>query len=260
MEETTHECWLRRRATTGARRRRAGGSGALSEVYASSSLPLPTQLPNVFVSSPRMLYPAAAAMTRLECARWGCAAQRIASFPAREGAASCVLGERMFVVGGWTDGGLANDVWSFSNPGETGSPLDQAPLQLERVRVSGLSRPTPRYGHSVTACGPGQSSLLLFGGMRGGGYTAEVNDAHLLSRETPEDGFSWSLPALTGPLPRARGYHSATSSSDGRYVYVFGGIANGASLDDLHVLDTQSWSWRAILPPPPPEEGAAPAA
>jgi hypothetical protein len=45
-----------------------------------------------------------------------------------------------------------------------------------------------------------------------------------------------------------RGYHTASSGCDGRFLYIFGGISDSASTDSLEVLDTESWSWRQVHP------------
>jgi hypothetical protein len=124
---------------------------------------------------------------------------------------------------------------------------------------------TPRYGHSITACGPGHAWLLVFGGMQQGGYGGERNDVWVLRAAGSVDGatvYEWFCPptsrggggggrsggsaaaAAGGPAPRPRGYHSACASADGRRVFIFGGISGGDSCDELAVLDTHTWEWQ----------------
>jgi hypothetical protein len=127
-----------------------------------------------------------------------------------------------------------------------------------------------RYGHSLTACGPGHAWLLVFGGMTGGGYTGELNDVWVLRRTTPSPNsatdstaeLEWFRPPVAaGPgrvAPRRRGYHSAAASPDGRRVFIFGGISASDACDELAVLDTATWTWTLPLAAPGP--GAAPGA
>ena len=174
------------------------------------------------------------------------------AFRAREGGAAAVVNGHLLVCGGWTNAGLANDVWQLSEH-------LQSPPRLLPARACSTTGAflTHRYGHTATACGPGCGWLLVHAGMQSGGYSGETACVYVLR---PERDYEWSSPANgDSTRPLRRGYHSAAASIDGRYLYVFGGIARGVSIDDLSVLDTATWTWRHV-PKPAVGEGAWPPA
>lgn len=98
---------------------------------------------------------------------------------ARNGHAACVVNNRMFIFGGFTDGAVTNDVAIF----DTGSPPARLHTHatdvtcliiiiIKRVANNGWisveakgTLPPARYGHSWTAIG---SKLYMFGGSADG--------------------------------------------------------------------------------------------
>ena len=83
--------------------------------------------------------------------------------------------------------------------------------------------------------------MLVFGGSEG---KTALGDLHSLNTET----WMWSQPLTNGSAPEARSGHSGTMVD--RLLFVIGGIgdvsrgSNGAyELGDVHVLDTDNWSW-----------------
>jgi hypothetical protein len=228
----------------------------------------------LFSCSSLRSYPRAAQLVSLPRAAWRDheevhrAMRRTDVIHAREGLASASVGGSMLLVGGWTNYGLANDVHAL-RLSATGS------LHSQRKPFVGDHVLPPRYGHAACSCGPDHRWLLVFAGMTSGGYTGELSDvwvarpstdvqlvAPLGSLDAEDELFSspyeWHRPEVSGDKPTARGYCSLTASRCGRFVYAFGGIADGASISELAVLDTQDWSWRVRDRPATPASWPGP--
>ena len=203
-------------------------------------------------ASARHRYALGRGLTSLAAGRWRHLPCRRAPLP-REGSACCVWQSAgsVVVVGGWTDRGLASQV-SLLQLQERGE------LQCTQAVVRHSQLFSARYGHSVTACGEsGGDEFYVFGGMTAGGYSGELADLGYLKAQYDEDAepFCYHAVKETTPWPAARGYHSAASSQCGRYLYIFGGIADGEACGQLAVYDTRARAW--TLPAP---EGEAPCA
>ena len=104
--------------------------------------------------------------------------------------------------------------------------------------------PTARYYHCACLA---RGSLLVFGGSDGEQCLA---DLHALNAES----WTWSEPLTNGPTPSPR--HGHTGTLVNKLLFVVGGVGDGpgaSELGDLHVLDTESWSWwRPAMPSPLP--------
>ena len=131
------------------------------------------------------------------------------------------------------------------------------------------------YGASLTAIQGSKITLdnngnrireykaIRFGGFRSGGYSRETNEVVMLTLQEPETlpltpemaenfdnplsypRFIWeTIPTKnlnSVPCP-SRAYHSATLLLN-RYLVVFGGMQSNRSIQDLSVLDTETWTW-----------------
>lgn len=174
------------------------------------------------------------ALTTLSCVSWRRSPLISGTaFAPREGSACAVYNNKLFMFGGWTVIGMGMDVTHLALSEEDSG------FTATRLRVSAAS-PSPRYGHSVTAC---SSSIILFGGMTGGGYTGERNDLwffKISSKANQLEG-EWSRPVCSGTPPPPCGYHSATHHEG--QLYVFGGISAGEANGGPFVLDLATLVW-----------------
>ena len=202
-------------------------------------------------ASARLRYALGRGLTSLAAARWHHLNCRRSPLP-REGSACCVWQstKSVMVVGGWTDRGLSSQV-SLLQLDEHGA------LQCSQAAVRNSQLFSARYGHSVTTCGESGDEFYVFGGMMAGGYSGELADLGFLKAVYEEDAepFSFGAVRRLAVWPVARGYHSAAASTCGRYLYIFGGIADGTACGQLAVYDTRDGVW--TLPTP---EGDAPCA
>ena len=104
--------------------------------------------------------------------------------------------------------------------------------------------PSARSYHAMALM---EESIFLFGGSDA--QSQPLGDLHVLAT----DALRWTQPSMLGTVPSARKGHTFTKS--GAYLYLFGGKgAGGVLLNDVHELDTNRVSWRALqttgeLPP-----------
>uniref|UniRef100_A0A7M5VGE2 Uncharacterized protein n=1 Tax=Clytia hemisphaerica TaxID=252671 RepID=A0A7M5VGE2_9CNID len=159
---------------------------------------------------------------------------------------------KLFIFGGWTGSSHSNGMWS----------LDLANLEWREIAYPVDSiRPTPRAGHTLNLIS--QNSLLLFGGQ--GNRESEANEFSLNSLEESEkysnDVYNnqsliydlitckWreicSEKHAIRPPPRA--YHSCCSSTDGRFLFLFGGRnCESGALNDIWSFSVSKHTWTAI--------------
>ena len=157
-----------------------------------------------------------------------------------------------------TPGHVNSRAQSISLPAVSLLQLDEhGVLQCSQAAVRNSQLFSARYGHSVTACGESGDEFYVFGGMMAGGYSGELADLGFLKAMYEEDAeqFCFVSQRRLAVWPMARGYHSAAASACGRYLYIFGGIAEGTACGQLAVYDTRDRAW--TLPTP---EGDAPCA
>ena len=230
-------------------------------------------------ASARLRYALGRGLTSLAAGRWRPLPCRRSPLP-REGSACAVWqnASSVVVVGGWTDRGLSSQ-GAFPRYGYCGCCLhaltrtlsipllavsllqldEHGVLQCSQEMVRRSELFSARYGHSVTACGTSGDEFYIFGGMTAGGYSGELADLGSLQAQYDEDAEPfcyWAVrQAGAAVWPAARGYHSAAASACGRYLYIFGGIAEGTACGELAVYDTRERAW--TLPTP---QGEAPCA
>lgn len=160
--------------------------------------------------------------------------------PARAGHSATTLGlpAHLIVFGGANSSRRFADVQLF----------DTVESHWTKASVRGRT-PEARYYHCACLA---RDSLLIFGGNDG---TSCLGDLHALNVES----WAWSQPVTNGSPPSPRCGHSGTLVN--KLLFVVGGVNDslgsghtGLELHDIHVLDTDSWSWWKpdVTPPPPP--------
>ena len=158
--------------------------------------------------------------------------------PARAGHSATALGvpAHLIVFGGANSSRRFADVQLF----------DTADNHWQKPPVRGRA-PAPRYYHSACLA---RGALLIFGGNDGAACLA---DLHALNTES----WGWSQPVTSGQTPPPRCGHTGTLVN--KLLFVVGGAADAAAVPalaatgagvsssgeftDVHVLDTESWSW-----------------
>eukprot|EP01116_Phalansterium_solitarium_P005530 TRINITY_DN1726_c0_g1_i1.p1 TRINITY_DN1726_c0_g1~~TRINITY_DN1726_c0_g1_i1.p1 ORF type:complete len:380 (+),score=119.82 TRINITY_DN1726_c0_g1_i1:123-1262(+) len=179
--------------------------------------------------------------------------------PARACAASCALGDRLFVFGGLSsNSGWLGDLAVFDSQSQTWT-----------VHSTPSDSVWPPARDKAAMCAVGPNRAMLFGGFgpkdsdssgddddemgsdddEDGAEFGWFNDVHFLDTDTA----TWSRPTVTGtpPTPRA----AFGMCSIGSKVYVFGGRDTMQRVNDVHVFDVDTCSWSQPqthgTPPPP---------
>lgn len=150
--------------------------------------------------------------------------------PARAGHSATALGvpAHLLVFGGANSSRRFNDAQVF----------DTTDNHWSRPPVRGRP-PSARYYHCACMA---RGSLLVLGGNDGSSCLA---DLHALNTES----WSWSQPLTNGSSPPPRCGHSGTLVN--KLLFIVGGVSDpphdgftgAVELSDLHVLDTESWTW-----------------
>lgn len=160
---------------------------------------------------------------------------------ARIGHSASVLGDRMYIFGGW------NGMEYCSS----GFLYDAKAMEIAVHQTTDQNVPTGRRDH---ACVLVNDTMFLFGGWN---CLEQFNDVWTL--DTCEHNllltglwvlicvpaWKWNWLKCSGSIPIARRGH--TASAVGPYIFVFGGI-HGLTryLDDLYVLDTSTKCWSHV--------------
>ena len=146
---------------------------------------------------------------------------------AREGHTMNVIGDKVYLFGGWGDESRFNPFFYFL--------LEL--LEWHRILTSGES-PQARGGHAALAL---DFMLLLFFGFDG------INVFDDIWQYDPQTN-TWSEINVNSVMrPAARYDHTATLIGD--KVYLLGGQdSKGAQMNDLWVLDTKSLEWTMLSP------------
>jgi hypothetical protein len=200
----------------------------------------------------------------------------VAAFPARNFAAGCMLGTKLWIMGGMQQpqpsyGAPGNDVWSsddgvawtqvaaaapwparssfacasfagklwiFGGQDQNRQPLGDVWSSTDGVTWAQVPAGSPRWKpRSGAAVAEHQGKLWLFGGLLGDGSVAD-------DLWVSADGTTWTQQASggmfdDGPAGRQR---ATLASLGGTTLYLFGGVgANGAPLDDLQLFDASGW-------------------
>eukprot|EP00007_Cunea_sp_BSH-02190019_P004525 CAMPEP_0174240368 /NCGR_PEP_ID=MMETSP0417-20130205/18519_1 /TAXON_ID=242541 /ORGANISM="Mayorella sp, Strain BSH-02190019" /LENGTH=994 /DNA_ID=CAMNT_0015319451 /DNA_START=447 /DNA_END=3431 /DNA_ORIENTATION=- len=112
--------------------------------------------------------------------------------------------------------------------------LSRSTLKYLAPKVTG-SPPSARCQHAACSIGPNRA--LVFGGFNG---MSHFNDLYLVSM-VGDDTLSWEKISAKGELPMPRSGH--TMSFVNNKVIVFGGQTGSGFLNDVRVLNLDSWQW-----------------
>jgi len=161
----------------------------------------------------------------------------------RDGHSATIIGDFMYVFGGYEE--------IIERFGQDVYRLDLNTYRWKLLSCAG-EPPVHRDFHTATAVGP---LMIIFGGrsdLTGGQWQPPVdmgpdyysNKVSYFDTVTS----SWHSPAIQPPLPSGRRSHSAINLNG--KVLIFGGY-NGRTKEhknDLWLLDTESWSWKEVVP------------
>tara|TARA_B110000003_G_scaffold205465_1_gene204302 strand:- start:2532 stop:3953 length:1422 start_codon:yes stop_codon:yes gene_type:complete len=111
--------------------------------------------------------------------------------------------------------------------------------------ASGDAPPSPRFGHTATACAGGRY-VVVFGGLDRASASATkgaLNDVVVL--DVAQD--AWFRPrAANVDAPPPRAFHCACATGDGRCVVVTCGRDGRAQHGDAWRLDCETWTWTRL--------------
>eukprot|EP01133_Synstelium_polycarpum_P008396 gene8396-9877_t len=111
------------------------------------------------------------------------------------------------------------------------------------------AEPDTRAGHTSTyvpSNGLVGAKMVLIGGNHSNKY---LNSVHVLEFPRAQtDTIRWSKPAIRGVGPSPRTGHTASYLKDLRSVLVFGGYDGKRSLNDIFLLNCDTWTWTQIRP------------
>ena len=148
---------------------------------------------------------------------------------------------KLFLFGGWTGSSHINSMWS----------LDLVTFEWREILYPVDSmRPTPRAGHTMDLIS--QNSLLVFGGQGDKGSEANEFPLVLLNESEKYANNVYNNQSLIFDLitckwkeicsekhdmrPEPRAYHSSCSSTDGRFLFLFGGRNRESGILNLEPL------------------------
>lgn len=135
--------------------------------------------------------------------------------------------QRLLYFGGGDNEGLMNDLHLLEVDTLTWSPVFTAG-----------SSPSPRSRHTATLV---KSILWVIGGLCEGQTVS--NDVFTLNTIS----MVWSKPAIKGTPMTPRWGHSAIRS--GSLIVIFGGHSGSEVMNDLHILDTETNTWKILEQP-----------
>ena len=148
-------------------------------------------------------------------------------FLCRENHASCILGDKMYVLGGSDEHKnlLVTDMFFF----------DLETRTWETISAHGKPTPKPRLGHSLSGLG---TKLYLCGGHDGSSF---LNDVWCYETEKKV----WTCLPTLGTVPSPRKGHSAQMI--GRFLFIAGGDDGERHFAEVFALDTDSLKWECII-------------
>lgn len=134
-------------------------------------------------------------------------------------------------------------------------------ITLAACLASGCFAPVGNEVDTSTGAGTGAGTGTGTGTDTGTATSTDTSPDTGTGTDTPTTGepsqCAWKGLGISGPSARAE--HSMVYDSDAEQILLFGGIANGAELDDLWKFDGQQWQEvkDATNPPPPVRSHAA---
>lgn len=144
----------------------------------------------------------------------------------RSGHQTCLVGEQLFVIGGWNSFKQFQDIFIFDLTTKTWSSLD-VPL------------PSPTWNHTCVGVPAVPNwKLFMFGGNCGDlAESGSAQGAYLNSVLVLDTGsMQWLTPPVKGDLPTPRADTTMVFDKNTNYMIFFGGWAN-RWFNDLHVLN-----------------------
>jgi len=130
---------------------------------------------------------------------------------------------RLYLFGGYDGTHRLNDLHI----------LDLTSLKWHQPRSAAIGAPPGRAGHSASIV---NGEMIIYGGEDDRHWP--FKDMYVLQLAT----LTWRKVAQYGLVPPARAYHTTTVIDN--KLYVFGGTdGKSRRMDDLSILDTETWTW-----------------
>lgn len=102
--------------------------------------------------------------------------------------------------------------------------------------------PSKRWSHTMCLSDPDTAVLI-------GGETSDQNCCKdsLWKLELDNDFWFSMNSSTSGPMPPCARGHSATYDPDSKAVFVYGGLKEGLSYNELYILNTLTWKWTLVI-------------
>lgn len=139
---------------------------------------------------------------------------------------SFVIENKVFLHGGWNNGGPLSDMISFNMENS----------KWEQVAVE--NAPSARRWHTVTPIG--NMKFLLYGGYYGD-HSKLLGDMHVLDIVKG----SWTPLPAKGDIPSPRRNHTITQISDKSFLLIGGHELHG-TCHDAYVFHSDEMSWKKV--------------
>jgi hypothetical protein len=148
--------------------------------------------------------------------------------------AAAVLDDKLYVMGGMYYNDTSNQpvekecfYLRVSNQFDTTQ-------QLSWVDISSTYTVPNHYGAAAAIGGDANETIILYGGVNR--TTMQLIYAFDPNSET------WSTPTITGIAPARKEYLTGVADYNGK-MFLWGGMANGNSVNDMVILDTVDLIW-----------------
>ncbi|KAF1794488.1 Kelch-type beta propeller [Phytophthora cactorum] len=147
--------------------------------------------------------------------------------PVRSGHSSLVVGDMMYVFGGYNDGNCHNDIYAF----------DLVRHHWLHIETSNGISPDGRASHALCTS-TDNTKLYLFGGS--GPHWGQTNMGKLLQFNIRDK--NWTIVEAKGTQPPP-GYGQSLCAINNK-LYLFGGTSGHVYVNDLYVFDEVTKVWR----------------
>lgn len=147
--------------------------------------------------------------------------------PVRSGHSSLVVGDMMYVFGGYNDGNCHNDIYAF----------DLVRHHWLHIETSNGTSPDGRASHAWCTS-TDKTKLYLFGGS--GPHWGQTNMGKLLQFNIREK--NWTIVEAEGTHPPP-GYGQSLIAVNNK-LYLFGGTSGHVYVNDLYVFDEVTKIWK----------------
>ncbi|CAI5743183.1 unnamed protein product [Peronospora destructor] len=149
--------------------------------------------------------------------------------PVRSGHSSLVVGDMMYVFGGYNDGNCHNDVYAF----------DLVRHRWQYIETSNDIHPDGRASHAWCTS-TDKTNLYLFGGS--GPHWGQTNMGKLLQFNIRDK--NWTVVEAKGTQPPP-GYGQSLCAINNK-LYLFGGTSGHVYVNDLYVYDEMTKVWKKV--------------